>query len=135
MPFIQWNETLSIGIDSIDEQHKTLVDMINSLSDALEKGETNDVLQKIFNGLADYTVSHFGYEEELLEQCGYTESEAHKNEHKALYNQVRHLQKKLENGDFTISVELMSFLKGWVTNHILKTDKAYAPFLITQGVR
>ena len=134
MPLLQWNDELSIGINSIDEQHKKLVNIINALNDALAEGKADDVLAEIFDELADYTVKHFGYEEQMFDQYGYVEAEAHKTEHKALINQVKKLQEKVNAGDFMISVEVMIFLKEWLINHILKTDKAYAPFLIAKGV-
>jgi len=134
MPLLQWNDELSIGINSIDEQHKILVNMINTLNDALAEGKANDILIDIFADLTDYTVKHFGYEEEMFAQHGYVEAEAHKNEHKALITQVKKLQEKMNAGDFMISLEVMIFLKEWLLNHILKTDKAYAPFLISKGV-
>ncbi len=79
MPLIQWSDNLSVGIASIDEQHKKLLNMINVLSDALANGQANEVLVQIFDGLAVYTVKHFAYEEELFSKYGYEESEAHKN--------------------------------------------------------
>lgn len=134
MPLIQWNDELSIGINSIDEQHKKIVNMINVLNDALQSGKADKVLAKIFVELAVYTSTHFGYEEELFTRYGYSESQAHKNEHHALLQQVNDLQQKMQEGDFMISVEVMLFLKEWLINHILKTDKAYAVFLKDKGV-
>jgi hemerythrin-like metal-binding protein len=135
MPLLQWNSYLSTGISSIDEQHKKLIDMINTLNDAFMAGKANDVLSQIFADLSDYTSRHFGYEEQLFAEHGYPESEAHKNEHEALINQVQALHRKMEQGDFIISIEVMAFLKDWLTNHILKTDVAYSQFLIERGVK
>lgn len=134
MSLIQWNAELSVGINPIDEQHKKLVNMINELNDALQSGKTNQVLATIFDGLTVYTIEHFGYEEELFAQYGYPESQAHNAEHAALIQQLTDLQKKMQTGNFMISVELMVFLKDWLINHILKTDKAYTKFLCDQGV-
>ncbi|MCU7832335.1 MAG: bacteriohemerythrin [gamma proteobacterium symbiont of Lucinoma myriamae] len=133
MPLIQWNDELSVGINSIDEQHKKLINMINALNDALLSGQTKQVLSEIFDELAVYTVEHFDYEEELFARYGYSESQAHKNEHSALTEQVNNLQQKVKKGDFMISIEVMHFLKDWLTQHILKTDKAYAGFLKEKG--
>ena len=134
MPLIQWNNELSVGINSIDEQHKILVNMINALNEAMISGQTKQILAEILDGLAAYTVNHFGYEEDLFAQYGYSQSQAHINEHNSLMEQVKNLQSKMDNGDFMISVEVMIFLKGWLINHILKTDKAYAEFLRDKGV-
>lgn len=135
MALITWTDELSVGIDSIDTQHKKLINMINSLNDALENGSANYVIHKIFDGLAVYTIVHFNYEEKLFEQYGYENSAEHKEEHAELKEQVIELQKKMEDGNFMISIELLSFLKSWLTNHILKTDMAFSEFLISKGVK
>jgi len=134
MSLIQWNDHLSVGIGSIDEQHKKLINMINGLNDALSEGQVDEILVKIFDGLTVYTIKHFGYEEKLFAQYGYAETEAHQNEHRALIKQVTDLQQKMNDGDFIIGVEVMAFLKEWLMNHILKTDMAYAKFLASKGV-
>jgi len=135
MPLITWSAQLSVGIESIDEQHKKLINMINALNDAIANGSSKDIMQKIFDGLAVYTEKHFGYEERLFAQYGYEETAAHKAEHEALLNQVVELKKKMESGDFMIGIEVMAFLKEWLTNHIMRTDKAYSEFLVEKGVK
>jgi len=135
MPLIPWNDELSVGVNSLDEQHKQLVAMINELNDAFEKGKSDEILAKVFDELAVYTIEHFGYEEELFARYGYSESQAHKKAHEVLIKQVQDLRQKLNDGEFMISLEVMLFLKDWLTNHIMKTDKAYAPFLIEKGAK
>ncbi len=134
MSLIQWNNELSVGIASIDEQHKQLINIINELNSALEEGLADEVLANIFAELTVYTEEHFSYEEALFAEHGYSESEAHKNEHQALIKQVHALKQKMLEGDFMIGVEVMVFLKEWLLNHILKTDKAYTQFLQEKGV-
>ena len=136
MPLIEWSNELSVGIDSIDEQHKKLVNMINALNDAMQTGSSNDLLGKIFSGLAAYTQKHFAYEENMFAEYGYTDSEEHKRQHNELIAQVVELKEKfMENPQGTISADLMQFLKRWLTNHIMRTDKDYAEFLISKGVK
>ncbi len=136
MPLITWSAQLSVGIESIDRDNiKKLINMINALNDAIADGSSKDIMQKIFDGLAVYTEKHFGYEERLFAQYGYEETVAHKAEHEALLNQVVELKKKMESGDFMIGIEVMAFLKEWLTNHIMRTDKAYSKFLVEKGVK
>lgn len=134
MPLIEWNEFLSTGIESIDKQHKVLINMLNELNDALLDGKADVILSKIVDGLSVYTVKHFAYEEELFAKYGYSEEQYHKREHADLIEQVGELKKKMDEGDFMINIEVMNFLKDWLTHHILKTDMAFAPFLIDKGV-
>jgi len=136
MPLIEWSNELSVGIDSIDEQHKKLVNMINALNDAKLTGSSNELLGKIFTGLAAYTQKHFAYEENMFAEYGYSDSQEHKRQHSELIAQVVELKEKfMENPQGTINADLMQFLKRWLTNHIMRTDKEYAEFLISKGVK
>ena len=92
------------------------------------------ILKRIFVELGDYTASHFDYEENLFKIHGYTDSEAHKQEHLALLDQVVDLQMRVQNGETEIGPELLAFLKRWLTSHILGSDRQYAGFLIDKGV-
>jgi hemerythrin len=40
----------------------------------------------------------------------------------------------MDTGDFMIGVEVLAFLKDWLTNHIMKSDMAYSDFLVSKGV-
>lgn len=136
MPLIEWSDELSVGIDSIDEQHKKLVNMINALNDAMLTGSSNELLGKIFTGLAAYTQKHFAYEENMFAEYGYADSVKHKRQHSELIAQVVELKKNfIENPQATITTDLMQFLKRWLTNHIMKTDKEYTEFLLSKGVK
>ncbi|MCW8834399.1 MAG: bacteriohemerythrin [Colwellia sp.] len=136
MPLIEWTAELSVGIASIDEQHKKLVNMINALNDAMLLGESNELLGTIFSGLATYTQKHFAYEENMFAEYGYADSEEHKRQHNELIAQVVELKEKfIENPQGTISADLMLFLKRWLTNHIMRTDKEYTEFLLSKGVK
>ena len=136
MPLIEWTAELSVGIDSIDEQHKKLVNMINALNEAMLTGSSNELLGKIFTGLAAYTQKHFAYEEALFAEYGYADSKQHKRQHRELIAQVVELKQKfIENPQQTMTADLMLFLKRWLTNHIMRTDKEYTEFLLSKGVK
>ena len=76
MEIIQWSPTLETGIDVIDQQHKRIVDYINALRIAQGKGDRGAVAKTI-DDVIDYTRSHFGFEEALMEDAGYTMINAH----------------------------------------------------------
>ncbi|PCI54121.1 MAG: hemerythrin [Gammaproteobacteria bacterium] len=136
MALIEWTAELSVGIDSIDEQHKKLVNMINALNDAMLTNSSHELLGKIFTGLAAYTHKHFAYEENMFAEYGYSDSEEHKRQHNELIAQVVELKENfIKNPQGTINTDLMLFLKRWLTNHIMRTDKEYAEFLISKGVK
>lgn len=134
MAYIEWSESLSVGVKHFDTQHHKLVEMVNELYDALSSGRTNDIIGEIFNRLIDYTVEHFKSEEELFEKYGYDKAKQHTDEHNDLVQDVLSLKEKFEAGDITISYETMTFLQNWLTEHILKSDMDYKDFFNQKGV-
>jgi hemerythrin-like metal-binding protein len=132
----KWTDEFSVGIKSIDTQHKKLVDMIKTLHNAIADGKATEVLDKIFSELLDYTNYHFSYEEELFKSYGYTDEEVHKKEHAELKNQLLKLKRMIDEGDsFMGEVLVLKFLQDWLLNHIMKSDKKYGPFLVEKGIK
>jgi hemerythrin len=134
MNLITWSDNMSVNIKSIDEEHKILVNMINDLHSAMGSGKGKAVMGKILTGLADYTKTHFAFEENLMQKNVYPGYLAHKGQHDALTKQVNDLYIKFTEGKAVVTVEVMHFLKNWLTDHIQNTDKKYAPFLSSKGV-
>ncbi|MBZ4648276.1 MAG: methyl-accepting chemotaxis sensory transducer [Desulfomicrobiaceae bacterium] len=132
--FMPWTKDLELGIPTIDEQHKKLVAMINSLHRAVEKNDAAGA-KRVLQELIEYTGYHFGTEEKFFDQHGYPETDAHKTIHKKLVDKVLAFKRKFDAGEEFLSQELLNFLKDWLVNHIGFTDRKYAPFLQGKGVR
>ena len=135
MAVIEWSDKYSVGIKSIDEQHKIWVGLINKLHDAMKKGEAKNVMADILDEVAEYTKTHLSYEEGLFAKYNYPESETHKIIHEKFTQQVLDYQKQQHEGKNIISVEMMDILSGWLTNHITKTDKKYTEFFNSKGLK
>jgi hemerythrin len=129
MPLINWNDSLSVGVDYIDNQHKQLVSIINRLNDAMLQDKGNDVMSQILDNLVDYTKSHFKSEEHLMRKYGYPESANHLKEHDKLTKEVIDFAENFKQGKAIITLPVLNFLKDWLNNHILKTDKLLGQFL------
>ncbi len=133
-PIMRWNQGLSVGLNSIDEQHKRLIDLINKLFYEMNSGNGKQAVSGALAKLIQYTETHFGFEEDLFDKHGYKEREAHKKIHKKLVAQVMDFQKQFNSGDKDISIDLLDFLKDWLIKHIQGTDTKYVPFLKEKGV-
>jgi len=132
--FIDWSEDMSVGIQEIDEQHKLLVDLINQLHEAVVKSTDNVIIGDILEELTQYTIVHFTVEESLMRIFDYSRYEEHKEQHKLLRDQIFELQVKIKTGDVDVGMELLSFLRTWLTRHILMEDKQYSPFFLNKGL-
>ena len=126
MNYWLWDSSLSIGIDVIDNQHRRIVDYLNELDDAYQSKDREKV-SEVLVGLVDYTISHFTFEESLMEKAGYPLSEAHKRVHESFASQVNKYKERHDRGEHVMR-ELMSELRIWLTNHIKRDDRDYAPY-------
>jgi methyl-accepting chemotaxis protein len=128
MSLMAWNDSFATEVGDVDIHHKKLIDLINEIYRGimLEKGK--EVIDNTLNELVDFTVMHFGYEESLFDKYGYEDSKSHKEKHKALLAQVGDYVGRYKGGE-NISHELLSFLKNWLTKHIMGVDQKYASFL------
>lgn len=134
MSMFEWDDRLSVGVKSIDDQHKELVKMVNKLSEAMAAAKGQDVLGQIFDGLVKYTVTHFAHEEKLMADHGYPASIDHKKKHTDLKAQAVALQAKAKTGASIVTLETLHFLKDWLLTHIKGTDKAFGTFLNSKGI-
>ena len=124
MPKFVWTDQLSIGIDVIDQQHRRIVEYINQLDDARSSGHSREEIGNLINALADYTISHFGFEESLQEEANYPFSRSHKKVHELFTARVSEFQARFEKGE-DVGKGLNSPLVTWLFNHIKRDDADY----------
>ncbi|MGM0498451.1 MAG: bacteriohemerythrin [Bacteroidota bacterium] len=129
MSFFQWKDSMSVEIDEIDKQHMQLVSLIDNLYNAMAQGKGQEELDTIFGELFDYAKTHFFTEEKYMFVHQYPGYEEHKKEHEKFIEEVKSYKKTFDEGDYKASVKVANFLKDWLTNHIMKTDQQYGPYL------
>lgn len=126
MAFVEWKPEYSVGVVEIDAQHRRLLDIINQLHEAMKLGGKPSMLAQVMNELVGYTRYHFAYEESLMESAGFPQLEEHRRKHRAMVGQVEAFRDHATSGKASVSLNLMSFLKDWLTKHIMHTDRLYA---------
>ena len=125
---IEWDAKLETGIEVIDAQHKRIVEYINDLEVAKGKGDkklANDVIEQ----LIDYTQSHFGFEEAMLEDVGYKFLKPHKKVHELFIRRITEFTLRSAKGEDILD-ELQSVLSKWLLNHIANEDRDYAKVVL-----
>ncbi|WP_353571690.1 bacteriohemerythrin [Candidatus Albibeggiatoa sp. nov. BB20] len=125
MALMEWTEALQLGLADIDTQHKKLVDIINQLDDAINAGQDSQILGEILGSLLDSAKAHFNYEEGMLKGKGYKAYPAHKAEHDALTEKLGFMHQAFVANQAPDSQQVLMFLKIWLEEHIMETDKAY----------
>lgn len=129
MALLDWSERYSVESRLMDEQHRKLFNLINELHEAMKEGRAKTVMARVLDQLVAYTVTHFDTEERAMAAVGYPDLGAHVAEHRKLTEAVHKLNGEVKAETVGITVEVMEFLQHWLTNHIMKVDRKYAPFL------
>lgn len=135
MSLIQWNNSLSVGIPSMDAQHQKLITIINRLHDAMREGKGKDIIAPVLSELHSYTVTHFTAEEKLMEQCKYEGLSLQKQQHSQFINQIKKYQSDFEKGSLSLPLSVSNFLKDWLINHIQGMDKKYETVMKSAGIK
>ncbi len=121
---INWTSDLNTGIEIIDQQHKSIVDYINQLEDAMRSNDRAFV-GKVLDDLIDYTLSHFAFEESLQEEVGYKFAKPHKAVHDVFAKRVAAYQHRHNAGE-DVAGQIHGMLCTWLVHHIKRDDMAYA---------
>jgi methyl-accepting chemotaxis protein len=130
MSLMAWNDSFATHVGEVDSHHSKLIDLINEIYRGIMLEKEKVVVDNTLNELVNFTVMHFGYEESLFDKYGYEDAVSHKQKHKELLAQVGDFVTRYREGNTEISHELLSFLKNWLTKHILGVDQKYAAYLI-----
>ena len=133
---VQWRDSMSVGVEQIDNQHKELLSRFDSLLSACQAGRGAAELKSLQTFLGVYVFTHFNDEERLQQLHEYPAYEAHKAEHVYFVEQVKKLM--AETGEEGISthhvIETNNLLLNWLLNHISKVDTQLGAFLMSKNL-
>lgn len=123
MAYLHWVPELDTGIPEIDTQHKRILDYINKLHD-LRDSPDRAALGDVIGETVDYTLSHFAFEESVIESAGYMFAGPHKKVHELFTRKVAEMQSRFDAGE-DVAAELHGMLSRWLFNHIRNEDHGY----------
>ena len=132
----EWTERWSVGVDTIDAQHRELFDAINSL--LREEGEpATREMAEVLVYLEEYVNNHFGLEELYMRRLSYPGFPSHKREHVAFINDFYDLRDEYDGNGATpeLADKMGRHMGDWLVNHIGKVDKALGAFLSGKGMK
>ena len=132
--YFPWRSEYNINVKEMDNQHISLVSLINDLQQALNEGEGSERLGDILNRLLEYTDRHFTAEEKLMKKHGYPGYEEHKRRHGKMREKVYSLIRDYNSGRTSLTFSVLTFLQNWLIRHIMETDRTYAIYLNKKGV-
>ncbi len=129
MKELVWDNSLSVQVQEIDEDHRRLVDLFNILNRAIAQGEAGKYVEAVIEELLACTAWHFKHEERLMLKYDYAQVAEHKAEHKELIENAQTLQQKFLQQGKSLSNEDIEYLEHWLTGHIFDSDMELGKYL------
>ncbi len=122
MSLLKWKPEYSVGIDSMDDEHREMIELINSTYEKIEAnsdaGQIEDCLGEILSTIS----MHFALEERMMKRGEYAEYSAHKNDHEALLDQIQDLMDVYHDDPVAGGRKLEEGLSAWFAGHFASFD-------------
>lgn len=125
MDRIAWDPALESGDDTVDTQHRELIDMLNRLSAAEDEPGSVALIPETLEALSAYVSTHFACEHALMEKHRMPQAfiEMHEGEHRSLTGKTRDFVLRYRQGEVDSVLPLVDFLHEWLVEHIQRVDR------------
>jgi hemerythrin-like metal-binding protein len=134
MQSLEWKESYSVGVNTLDEQHKLLVSHLNTIYHIYNDPEKKEQTGVMINQLEEYALVHFKSEEDLFVKHKFYGLDQHAKEHRFYEQKIKEYHTRFDSTDNKVTVEMLEFLADWLTGHILGSDQDYRRYLNNCGV-
>jgi hemerythrin len=135
MPLIAWSGKYSVGVKNLDDQHKEVINLLNELHAAMLKGQAQSVADALLPRIQRLAHEHFSTEERLMESTKYSGLVEQRAEHGPLLARIDEYVARHKRGDSAMYLELLTFMRDWLTHHMQNVDKKYTAWFNEHGIR
>lgn len=125
--YIIWNKSNDLGIPIIDEQHRGIVSIINSLYYSVRQGKGCSTLLPTLIIMEQYSIIHFETEQIMLQEFNYPDYEKHLMFHVHLKEKLKEI--KVHSFSDKDPKKALEFLKKWWIDHINIEDRKYVKYI------
>ncbi len=122
MTLIKWQPSFSLGIPSVDHEHRELIGAINTVYDSMVANADPEIIESCLEDIYADISSHFALEERHMREAGYEEYEAHKDQHEELLDQIRSMMDLFEEDHESGRIILQQELSDWFSVHFATFD-------------
>ncbi|MGY5872345.1 MAG: bacteriohemerythrin [Candidatus Thorarchaeota archaeon] len=137
MPSIEWDDSFSVGINLIDEQHKMLIERTNAIAEAVDMKRGLEKIMQTLSFMIEYTEFHFSAEEKVMTDNDYPKFDEHHKLHEDFKSRLNLMIQDFEEEGATsvLSEEITSYLTSWLVNHIKGIDTELGKILQEKGFK
>ena len=122
MSLLKWHSDYSVGVASMDDEHREMIDLINDIYAQLEAGSDAEKIEQCLGEIFSVISSHFALEERLMQKCNYSEYQAHKDDHEDLLDRIRDLMDDFATSPSNGAQQLRQHLSDWFAGHFSSFD-------------
>ncbi|MGI6404559.1 MAG: bacteriohemerythrin [Oscillospiraceae bacterium] len=125
-----WMPSLSVGVELIDEQHKTWFEKAEKLFEAGKNNQAKEYVGELLDFLDSYTKKHFADEERYMLSIRYPEYEQQRKAHAAFVAELAKLRSRYQEsgGNIAVIINANQMVIDWLTKHISNMDKKIGDF-------
>lgn len=125
MPIMSWDQTLDVGVEAMNREHREILDAMNRIFDAHTAGGKGETINRLVARLGEVTTRHFADEERFMAQTGYPGLGSHKLIHEKLLQDFTVHAGKIKAAGGAANDEFFGFLRRWLVAHIKGVDVKY----------
>jgi hemerythrin len=132
MAQIDWQDTLSVGNDTIDRQHRKWIELYNTFDRVMTDNSPHEAQSSKLDALQlmhEYMLYHFRYEEMLMANHGYPGLAQHWRQHKDFDYKLFAYIRRLETDRLVSRSEILDMLHKWLVEHIQQEDQQMQRYL------
>ncbi len=126
MPLFVWKKDYSVGVELLDEHHKNLFRIFNSLYENTMHSKEVEYVLPIIDELQEYTEYHFYAEEKHMREQEFSGIAEHILKHRDFIGRLKSLYSQYRHDDLEVTIELIVVLGNWLLHHVLEEDRKYS---------
>ncbi len=123
--WLTFDDSMCVGNDVIDEQHRHLSKMVNHFSQSIKDGANAAILEELFDEIIKFATYNSETEDSLMLADGYPQQAKHHNEHTRLTIDLTRAKTKFGKGGEYLA---MQKIREWLIIH-LQSDRELGHFL------
>ena len=123
---LELSDDLRTGIDCIDEQHRSLIELHNEIVAGFDREQPHAATIEALARLYLYCRQHFDSEEKIMRRYGYPGLDAHRRDHAAHLERLRQVILDYREDPEASRNSIESFVSHWIVGHIEDADLDFA---------
>ena len=122
MSLLSWKTEYSVGVMSVDDEHRELIHLINALYERMDARSSASEIEHNLGDIYKVISAHFGSEERLMQAANYDQYSDHKHDHDKLLNQLNDMMDEFVADPAKGSSRIRAEMSNWFMHHFANHD-------------